>query len=147
MTEQYQNWIAERLSRLDSWNQCEEWTLAMMADFPELKRVRGYVFLPGMERPHWWLVDPAGEIVDPTRQQFYDKPGDTLANGTVLTGYYGGSCVGGYEPVDESNPPIGKCCNCGGTCYQLTAPCSLICSLECDAAYRAYLMRELPRLL
>lgn len=40
----------------------------MVEAFPELKRVRGHYHCPWLSKaqPHWWCVDPDGNIVDPT---------------------------------------------------------------------------------
>ncbi len=147
----HEEWIAERLTREDCHNQCQEWTAEMMLVFPDIfTRVRGYVMVPGIgPRPHWWLTLADGTVVDPTLSQFFDVPGSTLTAGpkagTKRMAYYSGAGAFGYEPVDETNPPIGRCCNCGDTCYKLTATCSIICSPECDADYRAYIMREEKR--
>ena len=66
---------------------CAEATLAMAAVFPELTRVRGhYLCWVWGEREHWWLVEPNGEIVDPTADQFPSKGG------------------GVYVPWDEASP-------------------------------------------
>src|SRR5262245_58758582 len=97
----YINWITDNVS--DPYGNCAEYTLMMLAAFPELKRVRGHymdivrgqetLFLG--EQPHWWLIDPQGEIVDPTDAQFA-----SLGKGI-------------YIEWDESQPePTGKCPNC-----------------------------------
>jgi hypothetical protein len=135
----YTAWIEDHTRNTDVWNTCEISTKLMADAFPELRRVRGWVMVPGVgERPHWWLVDPLGNIVDPTARQFTDVAGDTLADGTRRTAYYGGKGIEGYREVDEENPPVGKCMQCGAVCYQNTAPCTVICSTACERLLAAY---------
>ena len=64
----------------------------MQQTFPELRRVGGFVAradrppaagVPQV-RAHWWLVTPAGQVVDPTARQFgwplvYLEVGDEAA--------------------------------------------------------------------
>lgn len=112
----YRDWIAANVLEVD--NKCAEATLAMLEVFPELTRVRGhyYDFALG-ERPHWWLTDPEGNIVDPTAAQFPS----------------GGRGV--YVPWDESQPePTGRCPNCSELCYDG----NYCCSPECSRSYAAY---------
>lgn len=136
---EYSFWIVEYTRNLDVFNMCSEGIAAMSQAFPELQARRGWVDVPGVgERPHWWLVTPDGVVVDPTARQFTDKPGDTLPNGVRRAAYYGGAGILGYREVDEANPPIGKCMNCGGTCFKNTAPCYYVCSAKCEGELRDY---------
>lgn len=132
----YQDWIDAKLATEDSWNKCVEWTTEMSEAFPELKRVRGHVYVIGVgERPHWWLKDPDGNAIDPTRQQFYDLPGEGK------TAYYGGMGCAMYEELPEDFiEPIGKCPNCGGLIYP-NEYSSDVCSEKCGIQYTAYLMK------
>lgn len=97
---------------------CQETAQAMVKDFPELTRVRGFYndVLQG-ERPHWWCVDLEGEIVDPTAAQF--------------------APCGEYLPYDESlGEPRGQCLNCGGLMYDtplVVGVCSEACFEEAKA--------------
>ena len=106
MKYQYRKWIDENVS--DPYNACREATEEMAAAFPDLERVRGHYHCPDLgKRPHWWLLDPNGVIVDPTADQFPS----------------GGS--GAYEAWDESQPePTGKCPNCGDYSYGSQYFCS-----------------------
>lgn len=115
----YQEWISEHYPTYEfSYGKCAEATIKMVAQFPELKRIRGhyYCFIWG-ERQHWWCVDPLGWIIDPTSMQFPSK-------GT-----------GDYVEWNESSPePTGKCPNCSEFCYNNNYCCSENCSIE----YAAY---------
>lgn len=116
MKPEYEAWIAAEVS--DPTGRCAETTLRMVEAFPELRRVRGHFDDPSIgSQPHWWCVDPAGEIVDPTVRQF--------------PCWYAGH----YE--EHVGPePTGKCMNCGGYTY---APRSTTCSEACDRELVAYL--------
>jgi hypothetical protein len=124
--EKYNTWITNKLSTSNPWNMCDEWTKEMNNEFPELTRIRGQVLLTnGWYRAHWWLVDTAGNVIDPTASQFSSD-------------YFGGSKVLNYEPRDESEPePTGICPNCGEYCYN-SKTC---CSDSCHNQYVAYCMR------
>ena len=65
---------------------CKEATLEMMKHFPNLKRVRGFVYATSHRKPqeHWWCETPDGVIIDPTKKQF---------EGLIIT----------YEKWDETN--------------------------------------------
>jgi hypothetical protein len=112
----YDRWIATHYPpTADVTGKCAEATAEMAAAFPELRRVRGhYVCHLAGRRQHWWLVDEAGAVVDPTRQQF--------ASGSL----------GDYEPHDETSPePVGKCMGCGRLVYA-ESPCQPhACSERC----------------
>lgn len=114
----YEEWIEQNV--VEPYGQCREKTLEMLEAFPELFRVRGhYMCLIWGEREHWWLVDPQGVIVDPTKSQFPSKG------------------IGEYVPWDESQEePTGMCPNCGGLCYGGNCCCSERCGIE----YAAYCM-------
>lgn len=119
--QKYRDWIEARLKIEDPLSKCGVWVEQMKFEFPELKRVRGYVMLnSGLERPHWWLVTRDGDIVDPTVSQF--------------SGYfYGSQCrVVEYNPLDESNPPVGKCMQCGETSYLYARACSDACASKLE---------------
>lgn len=109
----YIEWIQENVS--SPLGSCRETTEKMNQVFPELRRVRGFYncFVWG-KREHWWLVDPEGNIVDPTVAQFPSK-------GT-----------GEYIELDETEEePTGKCINCGGYTYHQNCFCSDACADEC----------------
>ncbi len=115
LSEQYKAWISEHVEG-DGYGQCRQATEDMAKEFPELKRVRGHYFdsLWG-KREHWWLVDPEGNIVDPTAMQFPTK-------GTNR-----------YVPWREGDPePIGQCYNCGD--YVFNKDYNGACSEDCEKA-------------
>ena len=121
--ELYQSWIASNVQEENPRGLCRAKCEQMVEEFPELKMVRGHVTVPAVEQwaddPHWWLLTPDGEVVDPTARQFPQ------------------GCVVLYDPWDESQPePTGVCPNCGGYCFE-GGTC---CSDECHNAYAAYCM-------
>jgi hypothetical protein len=93
----------------------------MAAAFPELKRVRGYClaihhhYFAGMlyDHSHWWLLDEAGKVVDPTASQY--------------------ARIEAYNPIDEATfrEPSGKCMNCGELVYP---PRRNFCDDTCEQA-------------
>lgn len=116
MEDKYEEWIKNNIPE-DCYGQCAERTLEMQTVFPELKRVRGHYYgiFHGV-RPHWWLKDEKGNIIDPTKSQF---PNNKL---------------GFYDEWDESQlEPTGKCPNCGGFAYN-----EYCCSEKCTIEYTAY---------
>lgn len=101
---------------------CEQATLYMIAEFPELIRVRGHVshILSNKLSTHWWCKDKDDIIWDPTSSQF----------GAIIE----------YFEHDESQPePTGKCPNCGEYCYDFNTCCCNKCSLN----YKEYISRSL----
>jgi hypothetical protein len=116
----YVSWI--RANCPEPYGKCAEYTALMVAEFPELRRVRGHYYCPAWgEREHWWCVALGGTIVDPTAAQF-------PSNGT-----------GEYVEWDESKPePTGKCPNCGGYVFG-----GYLCSDRCDEEYRRYVSSPL----
>lgn len=80
MEQKYKDWIDAFIARSPKYHgtdepalrgSCVSATAEMVKAFPELTRVRGFV-QPGGQ--HWWCVDPAGNIVDPTVAQFDRVP-------------------------------------------------------------------------
>lgn len=53
---------------------CKEMSEALVKEDPELRLVRGYYWdaLWG-KQGHWWCEDKAGNIIDPTKDQFPTK--------------------------------------------------------------------------
>jgi hypothetical protein len=94
--EPYQRWIAATV-RGNLRGRCAAWTRRMQQTFPELRRVGGIV-APADRSPregvalvqqHWWLLTPAGQVVDPTARQFgwplvYVEFGDEAALAALL---------------------------------------------------------------
>ena len=88
----HDEWIAAFAARHNGalLGRCRQAVAEMVAAFPELREVRGHVFVPGWgQRGHAWCVDASGAIVDPTRAQFpavlaYEawEPGDKVRAGT-----------------------------------------------------------------
>ncbi len=120
MKAQYKKWIDENV-RGSVLGRCVGLTQKMVEAFPELTRVRGHFMCRFWgQRTHWWLVDPDGEIVDSTVDQF---PSAALAEAAM------------YVTWDESQPePTGKCPNCGEYCWDGND----LCSEECERDYVAY---------
>lgn len=109
MEPRYADWIDLNVNKYD-FGHCVETTLAMQKEFPELKRVRGHAWMAGSPRPypHWWLVCPMGNVIDPTESQF----------GTVLF----------YEEWNEGDEePTGKCAGCGEYTFRGKSFCSDEC--------------------
>jgi len=122
----YREWIEKNVDK-NCLGQCSEITKKMEEEFPELIRVRGHFMCVhwGL-RSHWWLIDPDGEIIDPTVVQFP----------THQQGLMQDPPTAHYEPWDESREePTGKYPNCGDYCYNG----DYCCSEACDRAYCAYL--------
>ena len=114
----YQKWIDKNV--INPHLNCETATIEMKNRFPELIRVRGfYCCLIYGKRPHWWLKNSNGNIIDPTANQFATK-----------------GIMGDYEEWDESREePTGMCPNCGEYCYNGNE----LCSSECFKDYLNYL--------
>lgn len=109
----YHSWIEKHYPTPESaYGKCAEATTAMLAAFPELRRVRGHYYcMIWGERAHWWLVTSDGQVVDPTAAQFPS----------------GGRGV--YEPWTEgADESTGKCPNCGDFVYNHGAVCSDTCA-------------------
>lgn len=158
MLREYKDWIRDFVLSVDEHveNKCTSATEKMVEAFPELKRVRGFVFptfdmarieamLPhqGMSEEelrmcwhrevgvtqHWWCETEDGQTVDPTRLQYKHWP--------VIT----------YVAyVEEKHGPLpkGKCMECGELCFP---PWSGVCSQKCHDRFDAYLKDEHAKLL
>ena len=101
MLQKYLEWINYYYPTKESARlQCEQATIAMQEEFPELKRVRGNVLVGLSYRPHWWLVDNKGVIVDPTANQWETKS------------------IGVQRTSRRWREPLGKCINCGELSYK-----------------------------
>lgn len=116
MEQKYQEWIDNFVS--DPLGHCAELTLEMQKEFPELERVRGHYYCAFWgKREHWWLVDKAGSVVDPSAAQFPSKG------------------LGEYAEWDDSLPePTGMCPNCGDLVFDGRT----CCSDNCHREYAAY---------
>ena len=110
----YDAWIKANVQGTGA-GRCKEETLAMLAAFPELTRIRGHYHDDSCgRRAHWWLTTPDNKIVDPTSMQFPSK-GD-----------------GRYEPWVEGAPePTGMCVECGEDTYNDEYFCSETCATLC----------------
>jgi hypothetical protein len=54
---------------------CKEFCEALIKQDSTLTLVRGHYFCPlwSSDEQHWWCVDSAGRIIDPTKDQFPSK--------------------------------------------------------------------------
>jgi len=122
MNQAYEEWIVANV-RGGGYGKCKETCEAMAAAFSELKLVRGHYWCWSWGvRTHWWLVDPQGGIVDPTKMQFPSKG------------------LGDYEPWEEGEKePTGMCPNCGRYVYDG----GTVCSEKCHKEFVAHCMRGL----
>jgi hypothetical protein len=123
MDKRYQEWIQANVEG-DGFGDCREVTERMAAQFPELRRVRGFYedWLWG-DREHWWLVAPDGSIVDPTAEQFPTKGRASYR-----------------EWKEGAKEPVGMCPNCGGYIFEDHGG---VCSDLCGKQYAAYIMGSL----
>lgn len=124
MKSKYEQWISENINEATCRNTCRSATAAMQAFFPELECVRGhYVCAVGGSIPHWWCVDPDGEIVDPTVAQFPTRWGE-------------------YVPFTGPDP-ICKCMNCGELVWdrEHSGACSPECAVELRREYEQAVRR------
>lgn len=120
MEKRYEDWIAAYKSDHNGFlrGKCEQATSEMAKEFPELRRVCGFVHAVRERAQHFWCITEEGEIVDPTASQFFG--------------------IFEYEELDLSNPedvariPTGVCMNCGDDVYSHDTFCS-------DACYSATL--------
>lgn len=88
---------------------CAEFSQAFAKQFPELRTERGWVkdhITIGQGTEHWWCVDPEGNIVDPSLNQFrmWRQPEKLVY--TV------------FNP-EKDHIYIGRCHNCGDGIYGL----------------------------
>lgn len=95
-------------------DRCREACRDMRKAFPELTAVPGAVTLAdGRRIVHWWLIDAAGTVWDPTALQFDSEP---VA----------------YTSLAEEEPrPAGQCLECAGYRYNAR---SGYCSARCARA-------------
>lgn len=120
----YAEWIEAFVSSQPSRfvrGKCDTATAKMVAAFPELRRVAGFVYCTWGREQHWWCVAPDGSIIDPTASQYV----------AILE----------YEELDLDDPevcrtiPTGVCMDCGGDTYEGRT----FCSDQCESATLAYL--------
>jgi hypothetical protein len=99
---EYAEWITAYAARYPhARGRCVVACQEMRVVFPELKEVRGFVSLmDGTEGcEHAWLVDPLGNVVDPTTHQ-YPFP------------------IAEYHPFQPGDTVrVGKCMECGEPIY------------------------------
>ena len=108
MEKRYSEWIGIHYPTRESARlQCAEATSAMVAAFPELRRVRGHVVMGLDFVPHWWCESGGGVVVDPTVHQWSATP--------VM-----------YDE-HEGEDPHGKCVNCGAWLYMSVDGASYRC--------------------
>lgn len=122
----YEAWISMYRSRVPStYGKCKEATAEMKAVFKELDIVRGHVWCAWGQRSHFWCVDPKGNIVDPTADQFPGGVGEYMP----------------WKPGDAVR--VGKCMNCGDEIWRPVRTLdeepqhASVCSEECEQKLRA----------
>lgn len=107
-------------------SQCEHFSKKLAERFPHLTVQRG--FYNGAE--HWWCVEPDGEIVDPTIEQFGVEVGDS-------------SHYKVFDPLKDEIY-LGCCMNCSEEIYGLIERGRQeICSEECARSFERYLNNEI----
>jgi len=111
MKEVYRQWIIDKVPK-NCHGMCGGTTAMMVADFPELRRVRGHAIIRGHRHPHWWCQAEDGEVIDPTESQF-------------------GLPVEIYKEYDGPEL-ISKCLNCGDLIYEGS---SQVCSSVCERTF------------
>ena len=95
--------------------------------FPELKEVRGFVYVEWFaghqrerKREHWWLESPDGDIIDPTAGQF--------------------PVIEQYEAYEKGmDVRVGTCVNCGESLWGPPGTYKQFCGEICEDSYRAYI--------
>lgn len=97
---------------------CKEMSEALAESTPGFRVVRGHYFCPlwASNEPHWWCVDEAGVIHDPTRLQFPSQ---------------------GHGIYEEFNGII-ECSNCGKEMREEDATFDsryAFCSYECHGRF------------
>jgi hypothetical protein len=117
--QKYSDYIAGLgLTQQTAYGKCKETCEEMLKHFPELTLRAGFYECPIWgRREHWWLTDPAGNLIDPTAVQFPSQG------------------IGDYKSLEPDKRPRGKCPNCGEYCYN-----GEYVHVECDEDYRRYLM-------
>lgn len=122
MSAHYEAWIVEYVARNGGFvrGKCAVATEEMVAAFPELRRVAGFVEVlwPAgvVTEQHWWCLAPSGDVVDPTASQFH----------AVLS----------REVLDLNNPddiariPTGRCMCCGDDVFRGDTFCRKQCERE-----------------
>lgn len=122
----YDDWIAAYHERLGggfkTLGRCQQASREMKAAFPELEIVKGHVHCPEPwgKRGHWWLVDPEGNIVDPTAAQF--------------------PLIFEYEPYREGDEiRVGTCMDCGEALRGQPGTHRTFCDKTCEETYLTYM--------
>lgn len=124
----YAAWIADYRARVGGvLGRCSSATSEMVAAFPELTRVGGWVLTGfGAELEHFWCVTADGEVVDPTATQFQD-----MGQGGVID-------YRAFEPGDEVR--VGRCMDCGADIYRRVSALdgggrASFCDEACELAF------------
>ena len=113
----YEQWISKNIMG-DGYGECHKYCKEMKEVFPELEIKKGFYYdFQWGERMHGWLVDPEGNIVDPTKNQYPSR-----GNGK-------------YVELKEEELPTGMCPNCGELIFD-----GKYTHKECHDAYVASLM-------
>jgi len=124
----YKSWIEENYGTLEaSMGRCKEACEHMKSVFPELQITNGFVTLAfvGAPQMHWWLKDPEGNIVDPTKYQYCTPAIE-------------------YEEINDDHPARNyrraKCMNCGEYYYEIGP---VMHNAQCEKEFTDYLNKDI----
>lgn len=135
---QYTLWM-DNYVQGDGYSKCLEASLLMSADFPELKRRRGFYHCPIWgPRQHWWNV-LGDQIVDPTGGQF--PSGMRFPDAETSLRYQ--DLTEASDEEMEQLVPTGVCLECGEPVYQARTFCSDACADATAVAMNADLRGDI----
>ena len=130
MENKYRIWITNYITANNGivYGRCVDASKKMVADFPELKVVPGFIETSYTTDEHCWCVTSDGEIIDPTRAQY---------QGQLILEYRA------FKPGDRVR--VGKCMECGEIITMAVqslevptlAPHHPFCSIDCNDSFIA----------
>ncbi len=127
ITGEQATWLSSHLKGEDGYGECLSVCQEMVKRWPTLILVRGYYHCPSWgERGHWWLINEAGQIVDPTARQF-------------PSGGQGRYVVYSDAEIAERTP-IGRCLDCGEDIFE-GGYSGTFCTEACAKATTEWLQR------
>ena len=129
----------EELHKLPTFNSgygnCEYVSKALTVNFPELEARKGvFLSVAWGPRPHWWTRHrDTGEIVDPTAKQhpdgvWFPKSAERYTDLTDMTQ---------REAQEAGHVPVGKCIECGESCYLPDCYSGSFCTEACAKSFEA----------